>query len=282
MNFANQRISAKSAISTLVLSIMLVTSTAIALDASNTPDSGYVLCVNKKTKVVRYPATLKCASSESKLLIASQKQGALASQTSTGDSQNQSTESIVAAILPKVEGATYAVECNGNVLTATGVDLTLSADAKRKGYKGAVITSEYGLSDCLNESVPVVQSDKNYGGYVWSIDEENHVALIMTIAPVNSLSPALVAPERGAFLMTYLRGGNLPEGTIGVGTLANINPDFDEEIANIWIGGNSRDFAAPIVDKNGDFISIGFRKPGVFCRNLINCSTGSEFLSWSK
>lgn len=281
MNFANQRISAKSAISTLVLSIMLVTSTAIALDASNTPDSGYILCVNKKTKAVTYPATLKCASSESKLLIASQKQGVLASQTSTGGAQNQSIESIVAAILPKVEGATYAVECDGNVLTATGINITLSTDAKKKGYKGAVITSESGLDNCLNKSIPVVQSDKNYGGYVWRIDEENHLALIMTIAAVNYLSPALVAPARGAFLMTYLRGGNLPDGSVGVGTLANINPDFDEEIANISIGGNSRDLAAPIVDKNGDFISVAFRKPGVFCRNLISCPTGSDYLSWS-
>jgi hypothetical protein len=278
MNFANQRISAKSAISTLVLSIMLVTSTAIALDASNTSDSGYILCVNKKTKAVTYPATLKCASSESKLLIASQKQGVLASQTSTGGAQNQSIESIVAAILPKVEGATYAVECDGNVLTATGINITLSTDAKKKGYKGAVITSESGLDNCLNKSIPVVQSDKNYGGYVWRIDEENHLALIMTIAAVNYLSPALVAPARGAFLMTYLRGGNLPDGSVGVGTLANINPEFDEEIANISIGGNSRDLAAPIVDKNGDFISVAFRKPGVFCRNLISCPTGSDYL----
>jgi hypothetical protein len=85
--------------------------------------------------------------------------------------------------------------------------------------------------------------------------------------------------------MTYIRGsqGNtLPEGSVGTGTLANINPDFDEEIANIWVGGNSRDLHAPIVDKNGDFISIGFKKPGVFCRNLISCPSSSDFLRWSK
>ncbi len=279
MNLANQRITAKSAIATLVLSIMLVSTTAIALDASNTPETGYVLCVNKKTKAVTYPASVNCSSSETKLLIAGQKQS---SQSASGSS---STESLVTAVLPKVEAATYAVDCDGNSVTATGINVTLSADAKKRGYKGAVVSSSYFLESCLDSSVPVTQNGKNFGGYVWQIDEENNLAMIMTISIVNTLSPVLTAPARGSFLMTYIRGtgqeNSLPEGSVGVGTLANINPDFDEEIANIWVGGNFRDSHAPIVDKNGNFVSIGLKKPGVFCRNLINCTSGSDFLRWS-
>ena len=260
---------------------MLVSTTAIALDASNTPETGYVLCVNKKTKVVTYPASLKCASTETKLLIGGQKQS-----SSSASESSSSVESLVAAVLPKVEAATYAVECDGNSITATGVNLTLSADAKRKGYKGAVVTASYGLGNCFNKSVPVTQEGKNFGGYVWDIDEDNNLAIIMTISIVNTLNPVLSPPARGSFLMTYTRGTqqgySLPEGSVGTGTLANINPDFDEEIANIWIGYNSRDSWAPIVDKNGDFISIGQKKPGVFCRNLINCPSGSDYLRWSK
>jgi len=277
MNLANQRITAKSAIATLVLSIMLVSTTAIALDASNTPETGYVLCVNKKTKVVTYPAALNCSSSETKLLIAGQK------QSSQGASGSSSAESLVSAVLPKVEAATYAVECEGSSVTATGINITLSADAKKKGYKGAVVTNSNYLESCLNRSVPVTQNGKNFGGYVWEIDEENKLAMIMTISIVNTLNPVLTAPARGSFLMTYIRGTMyLPEGSIGSGTLANINPDFDEEIATIWVGGNSRDIHAPIVDKNGDFVSIGLKKPGVFCRNLITCASNSDFLRWSR
>jgi hypothetical protein len=283
MNLGNQRITAKSAIATLILSIMLVSTTAIALDANNTPETGYVLCVNKKTKAVTYPASLKCASTETKLLIGGQKQ--LDSIPQSAPETAQSIESLVAAVLPKVEAATYAVACDGNSVTATGVNLTLSADAKRKGYSGAVVTASYGLDACLNTSVPVTQDGKNFGGYVWDIDEENNLAIVMTISKVNTLNPVLTEPVRGSFLMTYIRGSrenSIPEGSIGTGTLGNINPDFDEEIANIWVGGNSRDMWAPIVDKNGDFISIGLKKPGVFCRNLINCPSGSDFLRWSK
>ena len=282
MNLGNQRITAKSAIATLVLSIMLVSTTAIALDANNTPETGYVLCVNKKTKAVTYPASLKCASTETKLLIGGQKQSDASAQSASETSQ--SVESMVAAVLPKVEAATYAVACDGISVTATGVNLTLSAEAKRKGYNGAVVTASYGLDACLNSSVPVTQDGKNFGGYVWDIDEENNLAIVMTISKVNTLNPVLTEPVRGSFLMTYIRGtrNSIPEGSIGTGTLGNINPDFDEEIANIWVGGNSRDMWAPIVDKNGDFISIGFKKPGVFCRNLINCPSGSDFLRWSK
>ena len=282
MNLGNQRITAKSAIATLVLSIMLVSTTAIALDANNTPETGYVLCVNKKTKAVTYPASLKCASTETKLLIGGQKQSDASAQSASETSQ--SVESMVAAVLPKVEAATYAVACDGISVTATGVNLTLSAEAKRKGYNGAVVTASYGLDACLNSSVPVTQDGKNFGGYVWDIDEENNLAIVMTISKVNTLNPVLSEPVRGSFLMTYIRGtrNSIPEGSIGTGILGNINPDFDEEIANIWVGGNSRDQWAPIVDKNGDFISIGFKKPGVFCRNLINCPSGSDFLQWSK
>ena len=282
MNLGNQRITAKSAIATLVLSIMLVSTTAIALDANNTPETGYVLCVNKKTKAVTYPASLKCASTETKLLIGGQKQSDASAQSASETSQ--SVESMVAAVLPKVEAATYAVACDGNSVTATGVNLTLSAEAKRKGYNGAVVTASYGLDACLNSSVPVTQDGKNFGGYVWDIDEENNLAIVMTISKVNTLNPVLTEPVRGSFLMTYIRGtrNSIPEGSIGTGTLGNINPDFDDEIANIWVGGNSRDMWAPIVDKNGDFISIGLKKPGVFCRNLINCPSGSDFLRWSK
>ena len=282
MNLGNQRITAKSAIATLVLSIMLVSTTAIALDANNTPETGYVLCVNKKTKAVTYPASLKCASTETKLLIGGQKQSDASAQSASETSQ--SVESMVAAVLPKVEAATYAVACDGISVTATGVNLTLSAEAKRKGYNGAVVTASYGLDACLNSSVPVTQDGKNFGGYVWDIDEENNLAIVMTISKVNTLNPVLTEPVRGSFLMTYIRGtrNSIPEGSIGTGTLGNINPDFDEEIANIWVGGNSRDMWAPIVDKNGDFISIGLKKPGVFCRNLINCPSGSDFLRWSK
>jgi len=285
MNIANQRITAKSAIATLVLSVMLVSTTAIALDASNTPETGYVLCVNKKTKVVTYPASLKCAASETKLLIGGQNQSASGSQGADGSTQSLSVEAMVTAVLPKVEAATYAVQCDELSVTATGISLTLSSDVKKKGYKGAVVTASYNLENCLNKSVPVTQDGKNFGGYVWQIDEENNLAIIMTISTVNTLNPVLAPPARGSFLMTYIRGARentLPEGSIGTGTLANINPDFDEEIANISVGGNSRDSWAPIVDKNGDFISIGFKKPGVFCRNLISCPSGSVFLRWSK
>jgi hypothetical protein len=277
MNLANQRITAKSAIATLILSIMLVSTTAIALDASNTPESGYILCVNKKTKVVTYPASVNCATSETKLLIGGQKQ--------SSPTSSLPVESLVSAVLPKVEAATYAVDCDGNSVTATGINITLSADATRKGYKGALVTASYNLDECLNRSVPVTQNGKNFGGYVWEIDQENKLAIIMTISTINTLRPVLKAPERGSFLMTYIRGSRentVPEGSIGTGILANINPDFDEEIANVWVGGNLRDAWAPIVDKNGDFVSIGSKKPGVFCRNLLTCNRDSDFLRWSK
>ena len=56
----------------LVAGMLLTGSVAYSANLFNTPETGYLLCVNQKTKVVTYPATQKCPTGSSKLILGAQ------------------------------------------------------------------------------------------------------------------------------------------------------------------------------------------------------------------
>ena len=56
----------------LVAGMLLTGSVAYSANLFNTPETGYLLCVNQKTKLVTYPATQKCPTGSSKLILGAQ------------------------------------------------------------------------------------------------------------------------------------------------------------------------------------------------------------------
>ena len=56
----------------LLVGIVLSGSVAYSANIFNTPETGYLLCVNQKTKIVTYPATQKCPSGTSRLILGAQ------------------------------------------------------------------------------------------------------------------------------------------------------------------------------------------------------------------
>jgi hypothetical protein len=53
----------------LISSLVLASGTAIGANLLNTPEGGYLLCVNKSTKVVTYPESQKCPAGFKKLVL---------------------------------------------------------------------------------------------------------------------------------------------------------------------------------------------------------------------
>ena len=53
----------------LIWSLVLASGTAIGANLLNTPEGGYLLCVNKSTKVVTYPESQKCPAGFKKLVL---------------------------------------------------------------------------------------------------------------------------------------------------------------------------------------------------------------------
>jgi len=56
-------------ISGLVIGLVLAGGTAYSANLFNTPEAGYLLCIDKKTKVVTYPATQKCPTGTNRLVL---------------------------------------------------------------------------------------------------------------------------------------------------------------------------------------------------------------------
>lgn len=56
----------------LIVGMVLTGSVAYSANLFNTPETGYLLCVNQKKKVVTYPATQKCPSGTSRLILGAQ------------------------------------------------------------------------------------------------------------------------------------------------------------------------------------------------------------------
>jgi hypothetical protein len=71
MNFKNLMSQSKFILG-IVIGLTLAGGAAFSATIFNTPATGYLLCVNQKTKVVTYPATQKCPSGSSKLIIGAQ------------------------------------------------------------------------------------------------------------------------------------------------------------------------------------------------------------------
>ena len=55
-----------------LLSALLFGTAAFAVDAVNTPENGYVLCINNKTKVVTLPGKANCPKGNTRLLLGAQ------------------------------------------------------------------------------------------------------------------------------------------------------------------------------------------------------------------
>ena len=53
----------------LLTGALLASGTAFGANLLNTPESGYLLCVNKDTKVVTFPNSQKCSNGFSRLIL---------------------------------------------------------------------------------------------------------------------------------------------------------------------------------------------------------------------
>jgi hypothetical protein len=85
----------------LIIGIVLTGSVAYSANIFNTPETGYLLCVNKKTKIVSYPASQKCPSGTSKLILG--KQGIQGEKGEKGDLGPQGIQGITGEMGPQGE-----------------------------------------------------------------------------------------------------------------------------------------------------------------------------------
>jgi S1-C subfamily serine protease len=259
--------------------------------ADNTPEGGYVLCANNKTKAVTFPNKLSCPPG-TKLLDfgASIRAGADGIDGVDGlDGKDASISALVKELIPRIEPTVYKIKCGSSSGSGFGIVVSINKSASDEGYKGSIITNYHVIKNCLGSSVEVTQKGRNLGGKVYSWDVTNDLGYIHTIGTVNTLSPAYSKPERGDFVLSFGNPFGL-EGSVSAGIVSNI--DLDSVITDAAIdSGNS---GGPLVNADGDFVGIntwGWEgaqgnshalSPGVLCRKILVCPENSNLLRWSK
>lgn len=281
-----------------VLGSLVFGTTAYGISVNNSPEGGYLLCANMKTKAVTFPGSLKCPSGFKNLELGAQgpagADGANGVDGSNGANGLNGTNATdisakVKNLISKVEPSIYKVTCGNVSGTAFGIDVTLSQAAKDKGYTGAVVTNYHVAQSCAAANIGVTQNGRNLGGFVWASDSANDLALIFTVGSVTTLSPAQTQPTQGDFVVAFGNPFGV-EGSVSAGIVSNL--DGDTVITDAAVDpGNS---GGPLINEDGQFIGMntwGWKgaqgsshalKPGLFCRYILVCPVSSDFLTWSK
>ena len=301
-----------------VLGSLVFGAAAYSVNVDNTPERGYLLCYNAKTKAVTFPGKLSCPSGTKSLELGAQgpagvdgkngingvnglngkdglnglngKDGADGVDGIDGiDGDGVSPSTLIKSLIELVEPTIYKISCGDSVGTGFGINISISAEAEAKGYNGSLITNVHVVEDCLDENVTVTQNGRNLGGFVWNWDFDNDLAIVHTIGEVETLEAAQTKPERGDFVVAFGNPYGL-EGTVTSGIVSNIDDDTIITDAAIDPGASG----GPLVNVLGEYIGINTwgwadaqgsshaLKPGLLCREILVCSKNSDLLTWSK
>jgi S1-C subfamily serine protease len=286
-----------------VLGSLVFGAAAYSVNVDNTPERGYLLCYNAKTKAVTFPGKLSCPSGTKSLELGAQgpagvdgKNGVNGKNGINGlngkDGSNGggvSPSTLIKSLIDLVEPTIYKISCGDSVGTGFGINISINTAAEAKGYNGSLITNVHVVEDCLDENVTVTQNGRNLGGFVWNWDFDNDLAIVHTIGEVETLEAAQTKPERGDFVVAFGNPYGL-EGTVTSGIVSNIDDDTIITDAAIDPGASG----GPLVNDLGEYIGINTwgwadaqgsshaLKPGLLCREILVCSKNSDLLTWSK
>lgn len=265
-----------------VLGSLFFGAAAYSVNVNNSPEGGYLLCYNSKTKAVTFPGKLSCSTGTKGLELGARGRAGI-------DGRDFSPSTVIKTLIEEVEPKIYKIACGDSVGTGFGIEITISASAIAKGYTGTLITNHHVVEDCLGESVTVTQNGRNLGGFAWSWDDENDLAIVHTIGNVETLNPTQTKPQRGDFVVAFGNPYGL-EGTVTSGIVSNIDNDTIVTDAAIDPGNSG----GPLVNELGEYIGINTwgwddsqgsshaLKPGLLCRAILICSINSNLLTWSK
>jgi hypothetical protein len=221
--------------------------------------------------------------------------GSPGGQGAPGSNGQTVLQQAMATAIPNAMSATYAINCSGSLVTGMGVTAPISIlqnpqSVNLASIKNIIISQSLSNYGCgIGSQVTVTQpgTSVNLSGTVISDDIWSGLSSIGVSTSIATLSPAPAAPIAGEMLFvpsaTYGSNHSPQDLPVGIGYLNHLAPDLEEEIYQSAIGpDNAALLRLPVVDLNGKFTSIADRKPGVFCRLILNCSSDSVFLAWSK
>jgi len=203
----------------------------------------------------------------------SQTEGSMAGNSQI--SRQASGELTVREIHEKVLPSVVTVECGD--WQGTGFAYNV---APASGYKSVIVTNHHVIEDCTFTNGPEVaiatSENSRPESQLWSWDEENDLALIMT---TGSLPTVADAPEADIGDQVVAIGSPLGfSGTITTGIISQVYSDAYQTDAAI----NPGNSGGPLLDMRGrvlgvntlgfgrEGLNIAFR-PELLCENVLSC-----------
>lgn len=212
-------------------------------------------------------------------------------------SVNNSGESLVTApssqpsdlvtLASETTKSVVSVLCGSGIGSGWSINVALSAANISNGYKSYVITNHHVIEDCINSrAVTLVLSNQTrVSGYVYSWDEGNDVAGILTSTSITPLNWRGASPQQGWWVGIIGSPLGFP-GILTTGIVSSVNSSTFLGTTTAAINpGNS---GGPIFDRTGRVIGLATAKYvnaesfGIFngtpllCNRIIVCSSTSQ------
>ena len=182
------------------------------------------------------------------------------------------------------------VRCGTGIGSGWAINATLSAPNISNGFKSYIITNHHVVDDCLiNRSISLILSDQTLvSGYVYSWDEKNDVAGILTSTIIPPLNWRGSTPQQGWWVGALGSPLGFP-GILTTGIVSSVNTSTFLGTTNTAINpGNS---GGPIFDRTGRVIGLATAKYinsegfGIFhgtpllCGKIVSCTSLNQI--WS-
>lgn len=183
-----------------------------------------------------------------------------------------------------------SVLCGSGIGSGWSVNVALSSANISNGYKSYIISNHHVIDDCINSrAVTLVLSNQTrVPGYVYSWDEANDVAGILTSTSITPLNWRGASPQQGWWAGIIGSPLGFP-GILTTGIVSSVNSSTFLGTTTAAINpGNS---GGPVFDRSGRVIGLATAKYvnaesfGIFngtpllCNRIIVCSSTSQI--WS-
>lgn len=206
--------------------------------------------------------------------------------SSTINSPSAAPEDLV-ALAADVTKSVVTVKCGQGVGSGWAIQVDLSSSNRSDGFNSYVITNHHVIADCINRrDITLLLADqREVSAYVYSWDESNDVAGILTKTNIPALNWRGATPQQGWWVGAIGSPLGFP-GILTTGIVSSVNSQTTRGTTNAAINpGNS---GGPVFDRTGRVIGLATAKYvnsegfGIFhgtpllCKNIVVCTSTSQ------
>jgi hypothetical protein len=216
--------------------------------------------------------------------------GQLPSVNNSGESlvnSPSSQPSDLVTLASETTKSVVSVLCASGIGSGWSINVALSAANISNGYKSYIITNHHVIDDCISSrAVTLVLSNQTrVPGYVYSWDEANDVAGILTSTSISPLNWRGASPQQGWWVGIIGSPLGFP-GILTTGIVSSVNNSTYLGTTTAAINpGNS---GGPVFDRSGRVIGLATAKYvnaesfGIFngtpllCNKIVVCTSTSQ------